>query len=50
MRMGLHFDSFINLGVIRKFHEHEILKLIGTIDEDGMDQLDLMLENMIKPE
>lgn len=50
MRMGLRFDSFINLGVIRKFHEHEILKLIGTIDEDGMDQLDLMLENMIKPE
>lgn len=50
VRMGLHFDSFINLGVIRKFHEHEILKLIGTIDEEGMDQLDLILENMIKPE
>jgi len=48
MYMGLHFDSFINLGVIKRFHEKEILKIIGTLDVDGMDQLDLMYEDIIK--
>lgn len=47
--MGLHFDSFINLEVIRRFAEREILNLIGEVDEDCLDQLEFLYEELHKP-
>ena len=46
INMGLRFDSFINLGVIRDFHESEILALIGKVDEDCFDELEMIYEEL----
>lgn len=41
--MGLTKDSYINLEIIQDINESEIIRTIGYIDDDLMDQIELLL-------